>query len=66
MIIDSAELSVMSVNALWANYLEAMDAVITAIEMDEKPEAMFYMAVVKISLDLYFDGVERILCQLNS
>ena len=65
MIIDESELAMMPVKDLWANYEEAMDAAVEAANLKQRDEALFYMAVAKVTLDLYFDSVERIIVLIN-
>ena len=64
MITDPEELIHAEAEELWGNYMEAMDAVIICIKADNRYEALFYMAVVKVSIDLYFDRIEDIVDEL--
>lgn len=65
---DAQELYTMSVNSLWSNYMEATEAhlVLSSSPLpDQREEAKFYEAVARVSLTLYFEGVEIVLAELN-
>lgn len=63
---DPKELMIMSAADLWENYMNAMDSVIETVQSGERLEAMFYMTVVKVSIDLYFDRVEEIVESIDA
>jgi hypothetical protein len=65
-ITDVDELNDLPLEALWTNYIEAMDMIIECIKDKNRPAALYYMAIVKVSLDLYFDNIDQIVEQIDA
>lgn len=56
---EPCKIKKMSLSRLWRNYLEAMDAAIMAARAGEDESSVFYVAVVRVTLDQYFSQIER-------
>lgn len=54
----------MSLRRMWRNYVDAMDAAVMAARAGEARTSEFYVAVVRVTLDAYFEEIDR-QCRLS-
>lgn len=57
---DIDELHTMLLADLWNNYIETTDMIITCIKDGNHRAALYYVAVMQTTLDVYFEAIDRI------
>lgn len=59
MIVDACEMAGLDPRTLWSNYVEAMDAAVMCSNAGDRESAYYYVCVVRVTLEHYFDSIER-------